>query len=160
MESSKYCFGNYELLNIAKIAFLCSRRIPASVVLKCYDWAIAQREKGICVVSGFHSPIEKDVFRYLAKGKQPIILVLARGLKTNWEPEFRQLFLENRLLVISPFDDSVKRITAETCAVRNKLMVEIADSIVVGYAHPEGQLENIFSEYIDKNLPIPRFSYL
>ena len=57
--------GNIELLKLPKTAFLCSRNIPASAVLKCYDWAIEQRDKGNCVISGFHSKIEKDVFHYL-----------------------------------------------------------------------------------------------
>jgi hypothetical protein len=45
--------GNEELLKLPKTAFLCSRKILASTVLKCYDWAIEQREKGNCVISGF-----------------------------------------------------------------------------------------------------------
>jgi hypothetical protein len=73
--------GNTELLELHKIAFLCSRKIPASVVLKCYDWAIAQRKRGNCIISGFHSTIEKDVFHYLLQGTQPVILALARGMK-------------------------------------------------------------------------------
>jgi len=75
--------GNIELLKQHKIAFLCNRKVPVSAVLKCYDWAIEQREKGNCVVSGFHSQLEKDVFHYLLKGKQPIINTLARDLKEN-----------------------------------------------------------------------------
>jgi hypothetical protein len=39
--------SNTELLNFSKTAFLCSRKIPASVVLNCYDWAVVQRENGI-----------------------------------------------------------------------------------------------------------------
>lgn len=61
--------GNKELLQLNKTAFLCSRKIPASVVLKCYDWAIEQRDKGKCIISGFHSQLEKDVLHYLLKGK-------------------------------------------------------------------------------------------
>ena len=37
--------GNNELLKLPKTVFLCSRKIPASVALKCYDWAIEQRER-------------------------------------------------------------------------------------------------------------------
>ena len=73
--------GNTELLKLRKTAFLCSREIPASVVLKCYDWAIEQRDKGNCIISGFHSKIEKDVFHYLLAGTQPVIMALARGMK-------------------------------------------------------------------------------
>jgi len=34
--------GNTEILKVYKTAFLCSRKVPASVVLKCYDWAIVK----------------------------------------------------------------------------------------------------------------------
>lgn len=37
--------GNIDILKLPKIAFLCSRKVPASVVLKCYGWVLAQREK-------------------------------------------------------------------------------------------------------------------
>jgi hypothetical protein len=59
--------GNKKILNLHKTAFLCSRKIPADIILKSYDWAIEQRDKGICIISGFHSKIEKDVFQYLYK---------------------------------------------------------------------------------------------
>ena len=73
MQLIKELIGNEELLQQSKIAFLCSRKVPANVVLKCYDWAIEQRDAGKCVISGFHSQLEKDVLHYLLKGKQPII---------------------------------------------------------------------------------------
>jgi len=77
----KESLGNTDLLKLSQKAFLCSRQVPASVVLKCYDWTIEQREQSVCVISGFHSQIEKYVLQYLLKGKQPIILAIARGLK-------------------------------------------------------------------------------
>lgn len=137
--------GNNELLQLPKTAFLCSRKIPASVVLKCYDWAIEQRENGVCVISGFHSQIEKDVLNYLLKGKQPIILALARGLKERLEPEFEKPLEQGRLLIISPFDKTEKRVTEQTAETRNKLMTDLADIITVGYASPDGQLEKLLS---------------
>jgi hypothetical protein len=66
-----HTLGNTDLLNLQKVAFLCSRKCPAAVVLKSYDWAIEQRDNGVCVISGFHSRIEKDVLHYLLKGAQP-----------------------------------------------------------------------------------------
>ena len=81
--------GDKKLLDLHKVAFLCSRDIPASIVLKCYDWAIAQREAGNCVISGFHSVLEKDVLAYLLKGSQPVIVALARGMKVRIDPEFK-----------------------------------------------------------------------
>ncbi len=138
--------GNTELLKLHKIAFLCSRKVPASVVLKCYDWAIAQREKGNCIISGFHSQIEKDVLHYLLKGRQPIIIALARGLKEKLEPELQKSFDNNRLLIITPFEKQIKRVTEQTATVRNKMMIEIADEIVAGYVNPKGNLKLLIEE--------------
>ncbi|MBS1941170.1 MAG: DNA-binding protein, partial [Bacteroidetes bacterium] len=74
-------WGNALIWDLSKTAFLCSRKVPAAVVLKCYDWAVAMREAGTCVMLGAHSPLEKDVLHYLLKGTQPVVLVLARGMK-------------------------------------------------------------------------------
>ena len=137
----KGSIGNTELLKLPKTAFLCSRKVPASAVLKCYDWATEQREKGNCIISGFHSQIEKDVLHYLLKGKQPIILALARGLKEKLEPEFEKPLQQNRLLIISPFERSIKQISAQTAQTRNQLMIGLADNIVVGFASVGGNLE-------------------
>jgi len=104
--------GNVALLSQEKTAFLCSRTIPASAVLKCYDWAIEQREKGNCIISGFHSGIEKDVFHYLLAGTQPIIMVLARGMKKRIAPELKEATNAGRLLIITPFDGNVKRMSS------------------------------------------------
>jgi predicted Rossmann fold nucleotide-binding protein DprA/Smf involved in DNA uptake len=134
-------FGNLELLDFPKTAFLCSRKVPAGVVLKCYDWAIAQREAGNCIISGFHSTIEKDVLHYLLKGTQPIIIALARGLKQKIEPELKKSLNRGRILIVTPFDKNVMRVTQETAAKRNELMLEMADEIVIGYASNNGLLE-------------------
>jgi predicted GIY-YIG superfamily endonuclease len=141
--SIKESLGNISLLTIPKTAFLCSRNISASAVLKCYDWAIAQREAGRCIISGFHSQIEKDVLHYLLKGSQPIIVAMARGLKKKTEPEFLQPLHENRLLIITPFNINTRRISKRTANIRNKLMVQLADTVTVGYISPGGNLEKL-----------------
>ncbi len=138
--------GNTELLKLPKTAFLCSRKVPASVVLKCYDWAIAQREAGKCIVSGFHSQLEKDVLHYLLKGTQPIILALASGLKKRLEPELKNALNEKRLLIVTPFDKKAKRVTTETANLRNRFMAELADEIFVAYALPGGSIEKLITD--------------
>lgn len=136
-------FGNKDLLKINKTAFLCSRSISASAVLKCYDWAIAQREAGNCIISGFHSQLEKDVLHYLLRGNQPIIIALARGLKEKIEPELIKPLEQGRILIISPFEKTVKRVTEQTAEIRNKLMIELADTITVGYVSSGGKLDEL-----------------
>lgn len=145
--------GNPDLLHLPKTAFLCSRRYPASVVLRAYDWAIAQRTAGQCVVSGFHSQIEKDVFHYLQKGHQPIIVVLARGLKQRVEPVFTSALETGRLLIVTPFPASVVRVTVQTSAVRNRLMMGLSEEAVVAYASAGGQLSALIDEFDNATSP-------
>lgn len=139
-------FGNREILKEHKTAFLCSRKYPPEVVLKAYDWAIEQRDKGNCVISGFHSQIEKDVFHFLMKGTQPIIMVLARGMKKRWESEISGAIEAGQLLVISPFDENVIRVTAETAKRRNQLILDLADRGFVAYASPGGNISNLLKQ--------------
>ncbi len=143
-------FGNSELLKLRKTAFLCSRQAPAGVVLKCYDWAIEQREKGNSIISGFHSRLEKDVLHHLLKGSQPLIIALARGLKERVEPEFKQALQQGRLLMITPFSKETKRVTIDTAEIRNRFMMELADEIMVAYAKPGGSIEKLLREFSDK----------
>lgn len=143
IQSRLNLIGSKELLNLHKTAFLCSRKAPASVVLKCYDWAIAQRDAGNCVISGFHSQIEKDVLHYLLKGTQPIIVVLARGLKEKIESELQIPLESGRLLIVSPFEKTIKRVTEKTAEARNKMMMELADNVTVGFVSKGGRLEKL-----------------
>jgi hypothetical protein len=138
--------GNLELLKLHKTAFLCSREIPASIVLKCYDWAITQREQGNCIIGGFHSKIEKDVLHYLLKGDQPIIVAMARGLKYRIEPELNSELKKGRLLIISPFGKEVKRITSETATTRNQLMIDLAANIAAGFIRKGGNLDKLLKQ--------------
>lgn len=103
--------GNKEILNNYKVGFLSSRRCPAEVVLKSYDWAREQRAKGITVICGNHSQIEKDVFDILLKGTQPLILALARGLHKQWNSHILEAVNEERLLIITQFSGDEIKVT-------------------------------------------------
>jgi predicted Rossmann fold nucleotide-binding protein DprA/Smf involved in DNA uptake len=140
--------GNIELLKLPKTAFLCSRRVPASVVLKCYDWATAMREAGLCVVSGFHSPLERDVLHFLLKGRQPVILVLGRAMYKQLPKELVKPLAEKRLLIISV--SSAPRQSEQTADVRNRYIADIADRMVFGYLNPEGKLAELYRQIAGK----------
>lgn len=146
--------GNIKLLEEYKTAFICSRKIPAGVVLKSYDWAIAMRNEGKCVISGFHSPIEKDIFHFLIKGNQPIILVLARGMIREIPPKVEKAVIDNRLLMITPFKDEITRVTQETAWIRNRLMIELADEAFFPYVSKGGSLDQIISQIPEKKFKI------
>jgi predicted Rossmann fold nucleotide-binding protein DprA/Smf involved in DNA uptake len=145
-EPAYHILGNKDLLSLHKVAFLCSRDCPSAVVLKSLDWAIAQREMGRCVISGFHSRIEKDVLHHLLGGTQPIIVALARGIMKRLEPELQSPLDAGRLLIVTRYADSVTHACEDSCFHRNRLMMELADETVVAYASPGGNLERLCRE--------------
>lgn len=141
--------GNIEILKLHKTAFLCSRQISAQSVLKCYDWATKQRDEGCCIISGFHSQIEKDVLHFLLKGKQPIILVLGRSLYKQIPEELNKPLKEERLLIISVVSQSTNRQSIESAILRNRYIIDNADEVVFGSIDPNGMLNRLFTETKD-----------
>ena len=126
--------GNPAIAAREKTAFLCSRRYPASAVLRIYDWAKAARDAGECVMSGFHSALERDVLEILLRGEQPLVLAPARGLQKTYPPAVKRAMDAGRLLVLSPFPESERRKTGETSRKRNRFMIAVAARVVVGHA--------------------------
>jgi predicted Rossmann fold nucleotide-binding protein DprA/Smf involved in DNA uptake len=144
---SDICYiGNIDLLKQQKVAFLSSRNISPQSVIACYDWATQQRSTGRCVISGFHSQIEKDVLHFLLKGKQPLILVLGRSLYKQLPEEFIKPLEENRLLIVSVVSQRTNRQSIETALLRNKYIVENANEVVFGSLDPNGMLYQLFTE--------------
>jgi hypothetical protein len=146
--------GNIGLLEEYKTAFICSRKIPAGVVLKSYDWAIAMRNEGKCVISGFHSPIEKDVLYFLLKGNQPIILVLARGMIREIPPKIEKAVNDNRLLIITTFKEEITRVTQETATIRNSFMMELAEEVLIPNLCPGSSLEKLIHQFPKSKIKI------
>ena len=136
--------GNVLLLDLPdKVAFLASRRVAPQDVMRCYDWATEARDKGQCIMSGFHSALEKDVLRFLLRGKEPIILVLARRLWRKIPEELRDPINEGRLLIVSPV--SAARASASIATARNRWILAHAKSVFLGSLDPHGTLAKIAS---------------
>jgi predicted Rossmann fold nucleotide-binding protein DprA/Smf involved in DNA uptake len=147
IDASFHTLGNKEVLKLPKVAFLCSRNCPAHLTPQIQQWAVKQQKSGICVISGFHSRIEKQVLHYLLQGSQPVILALACGIKKELEPELQPALAGGRLLIITRYAPSVTHPCEAKCHQRNCLMLELADEIVVAYASPGGSLERLCAGY-------------
>ena len=142
--------GNQSLLSMPKTAFLASSTIPVEKVLQCYDWAIEMRKQGRCVISGFSSRLERDVWKFLVKGQQPIILVLARSMFRRVPPELQPLLDEGRLLIISTSTSS--RQSKATAFARNRFICDIADDILFIGASGSSSLAPLQEEYVVKQI--------
>ena len=144
--------GNKDLLNVHKTAFLASSTIPPDMVLKCYDWATRMAKEGKCVVSGFNSHLEKEVLHFFAKGKQPIILVLARQMYKQIPQELQPLLDSGRLLIIST--SSSPRQSKATALSRNRYICEIADQILFVGVTEKSSLLGLTIDFQSKSISL------
>jgi hypothetical protein len=119
--------GNLDILNRNLLGLFCSIRCPGNIILKTYDLARSSRDAGITVISGFHSPIEKDVFDLLLGGSQPLVVCPARSIENMRIPNVWKEAIDNdRLLVLSPFKKKHKRVTASLSEQRNQMVALLA----------------------------------
>ncbi|UOG75233.1 hypothetical protein MTX78_01235 [Hymenobacter tibetensis] len=147
--------GNPALLRQPKTAFFCSRQYPESIERPTYLWALEQRYAHNCVVSGFHSKLEQAVFRYLLQGTgQPILYALGRGIQPNLRFEYGKEIEAGNLLFVSPFESTVRSITAETAEIRNMLVADMADQFFVPYMTAEGNIDRLLNHPLAKGKPV------
>jgi len=139
--------GNLDLLAQLKIALFCSSRCPGSAIIAAYDQAAHWRDTGRCVISGFHSPVEKECLRILLRGPQPIIICPARSLETLRLPsDWKAPLAGGRLLILSCFPAAQRRATAELAARRNDLVAALADEVWFAHIAPGGQMERLAAD--------------
>jgi hypothetical protein len=70
--------GSEALLQTRKLALLCSRACPGSIIVQVLDAVRALRETAWTVVSGFQSPTEQECLEILLRGGHPVIVCPAR----------------------------------------------------------------------------------
>lgn len=136
--------GNLELLRRPGLGLFCSIRCPGKVILELYDLARALRDAGVPVISGFHTPMEKECLKLLLRGTQPVLVCPARGIPTRRIPAAVKAGLaDSRVLYLSPFDETLRRPTADLAGERNRFVAALAPQLVVAYASPGGKTEQL-----------------
>lgn len=140
--------GNLDLLNSPSLAIFSSAKCPAGLILKAHDYAKEIRDGEMGVISGFHSPAEREVLEVLLKGTCPLIVVLGRRLEGARIPSTWQAEIEKgRMLIISPFKEYQKRITKDMSIKRNDLAAHMAGRVLVIHAHENGSLKDRLSQW-------------
>lgn len=145
--SSLAALGNLDILKQNKLALFCSVKCPGKLILQAHDLARELAEAEVTVVSGFHSPVEKECLRILLRGPQPVVICPARSLKKmRIRPEWRKPLEEGQLLFLSPFPDNRHRGDVEMAFYRNRFVAALADKIFVAYAAPSSKTEQFCRE--------------
>ena len=147
--------GNINLLKNKPLAVFSSSKCPEKVILQTYDLMKNIREARITVISGFHSPIERECMNILLRDKQPLILCPARSIEgMRLRGEYKQPIADGRLLLLSPFDEKQRRPTVPMALYRNQFMAALADEIFVAHAEPNSKTKQFCREVLAWQKPL------
>lgn len=146
--------GDLNNLNQSLLGIMCSQSCPGDLVLKGFDAAKQIRDQGYCVVSGFHSSMEKDIFEILSRGNQPIIQCLAKAIEVYRMPQsLRRRVEAGQLTIIAPdFSEIENRITRKTVEMRNATIFNICDQVLIIHAQKRGNLERTCLDIISTQI--------
>lgn len=132
--------GNKKLMEHKKIAFFCSRTTPKAMPMVIEEWVKVIAQGDYCIVCGAQSPMEKYAFSLILQHKIPAILMLATAMPETWNKEIQTALDENRLLAVTHCDENVHSVSARSATDRNRLILETADNVVVGYCNEDGNI--------------------
>jgi hypothetical protein len=122
--------GNPALWHAEKLGVLCSRNAPRPAGIP----------KAAAYLSGFHSPMEQEIFRKLLEHKMPVIWCPAWGLGGTQSPEAITALEENRMLILEMTARDGDLASAEA---RNRFVLEQADKLWLPHVTPGGMLDRL-----------------
>jgi predicted Rossmann fold nucleotide-binding protein DprA/Smf involved in DNA uptake len=139
-----WALGHLGILDMPLVGLFCSTRCSGNVIVHTYDLARALRDAEVPVISGFHTPMEKECLDVLLRGRQPVVVCPARSIERLRLPmAWRQPLAEERLLVLSPFGASHRRPTTALAEQRNSLVATLADAICIAHAAAGSHTERL-----------------
>ena len=150
--------GNLDILRYNSTALFCSTKCPGDLIVKTYDIAQILRDAGMTVISGFHSPMERECLTILLRGAQPVIICPARSINNmRINREYKKPLKDGRLLFLSPFDKNQQRISAKRSHYRNLFVAAMSAAIFVVHAEPSSKTEELCQQILSWQKPIYTF---
>ena len=136
--------GKPGLLEGELLGFFCSIRCPGDIILKIYDLARALRSTDVTLIGGFQSTMEREFLDLVLRGSAKVIICPARGLGTMRIPaNWRKPLADRRLLLLSFFDDNIRRPVTAVTARRNAYVADLAARLVIAHAERGGKTEKL-----------------
>ena len=136
--------GDPTILDRKLLGFFCSVRCPGDVIVKTYDLARSLRSTEVTLIGGFQSPMEKEFLDLVLRESSPAVVCPARGLGAMWIPKaWKKPLASSRLLLLSYFDDAIRRPTAAIAAQRNAYVAALADNLLIAHAERGGKTETL-----------------
>jgi predicted Rossmann fold nucleotide-binding protein DprA/Smf involved in DNA uptake len=146
--------GNPLLLERPKLALFCSVRCPPAKAAAIGPSLKRLRDPGLAVISGFHSPVEKQCLKILLDLQQSVIICLARRLEKIRLPlDWRAPLEQGRLLLLSRFTMQPRRPDRRDAHRRNELVAALADEALIVHAEPGGSIDQVVRLIERWNIP-------
>lgn len=151
--------GNLDILKQGDmLALFCSRKCPGDLILKFYDYARELRQQGTTVIGGFHTPMERECLTILLRGTGNLVICMARGLENMRLPNlWNESLVAGRLLLLSPFGEKNRRVTADLANLRNEFAASLATQIIIVFAEVGGKTEHLAACISDWHTPLFTF---
>lgn len=139
-----WALGDLGILDRRLVGLFCSTRCSGNIIVHTYDLARALCDAEVSVISGFHTPMEKECLDVLLRGRQPVVICPARSIERLRLPmAWRKPLAEERLLILSPFGISHRRPTTALAEQRNYLVAMLADAICIAHAAAGSHTERL-----------------
>ena len=158
-ERTLYGIGDRDQLKRKCVGLICSVQCPGSVVIKTFDTIRELRDAGVVVACGFHSPMERECLDFLLRGKQPVIICAGKGLgRPRFATAWREAIDAGRLLLVTPFNDSIRRTSKVYAQIRNQFVAALAAAVLIPHASPGGQAEVVARSVMETGKPLFTFA--
>ncbi len=151
--------GNLDILSnkahTPLVALFCSVQCSGTIILQVYELAYALRDAGVTVISGFHSPMEKECLNILLGGTQPVIICPARSIERLRLPaDWKAALVQGRLLLLSSFAEKQRRATTSRAQTRNEIVAALADVLLIAHAVSGGKTERFCRDVLAWGKPL------
>lgn len=99
--------------------------------------------------------MEKEFLELALRGPSPVVVCPARGLGAMRIPKVWKKPLDaGRLLLLSFFDDTIRRPTAAIANQRNACVAALADALLIAHAERGGKTETLCKEGLSQGKPV------
>lgn len=132
-----YIAGNLALLRGPLVGLLASREVDPSCLVKAGEAFQTVIEADVCVIGGWHSPLEATLLSGAGAGRAQLGLALATGPEHAVIPRrVRERIEHGAAFALTHCGSAVRRVTRAAALRRNALVVALSDVLLVPLAPP------------------------
>lgn len=133
--------GNESLLDRPLVALFASRDTTPEATILAKEWAYKMIESKRVIISGFHSPAEREVLKILLEADHPVIIALGRALYKRMPASLQEPYNKGLILFVS-FRNNV-RSSLSNSQLRNWATADLAQEVVFAPFPPSSQLSTL-----------------